>query len=83
MQRYTVVLYPEREEGGYSVLVPLLPGCVTQGDSLDEALANAREAIALHVRALTRSGDFIPEEDGPPWVGMVEVEASEQIPAAR
>lgn len=83
MRRYTVVLYPEPEEGGYSVIVPLLPGCVTQGETLDEALANAREAIALHPRGLERSGDFIPEEDVPPWTGTVEVPAAEPASAVR
>lgn len=36
----------EAEEGGYWVEVPALPGCVSQGETLDEALANVREAIA-------------------------------------
>lgn len=38
-----VILAPE-EEGGFSVAVPALPGCYTQGETLEEALANAREA---------------------------------------
>ena len=41
-----VVLHPE-EEGGYSVEVPALPGCVTQAETLDELKANLREAIEL------------------------------------
>lgn len=38
-----VILAPE-EEGGFSVAVPALPGCYTQGETVEEALANAREA---------------------------------------
>ena len=42
--KFTVVLEPEAD-GGYSVVCPAIPGCVSQGDSLDDALANSREAI--------------------------------------
>jgi antitoxin HicB len=73
MARYTVVLLPEPEEGGYSVLVPTLPGCLTQGETADEALANAREAISLHLRALARDGDPIPNELVPPQLATVDI----------
>ncbi len=43
-----VLLDPD-EDGGYSVSVPALPGCFSQGDSREEALHNIREAIELHV----------------------------------
>jgi predicted RNase H-like HicB family nuclease len=46
--RYRVQLIPE-EEGGFSVLVPGLPGCVSQGESREEALANVKEAIQLYL----------------------------------
>jgi predicted RNase H-like HicB family nuclease len=44
--KFTVILEPE-PDGGYSVICPAIPGCVSQGDSVDEALANIREAILL------------------------------------
>jgi predicted RNase H-like HicB family nuclease len=44
--KFTVILLPE-VEGGHSVICPAIPGCVSQGDSLKEALANIREAILL------------------------------------
>ena len=50
--RYTIILHPEPEEGGYSVTVPALPGCFAQGETLEEAIALAKEAIALHVIGL-------------------------------
>jgi predicted RNase H-like HicB family nuclease len=43
------VLLIEEPEGGYSVETPELPGCYTQGETVQEALANAREAIACHL----------------------------------
>lgn len=53
--KFTVILEPETD-GGYSVICPAIPGCVSQGDSLKEALANIREAIllCLEVRAEER-----------------------------
>lgn len=70
--RYTVVL--EREsDGGYVVSVPALPGCVSQGDNRDEALANIREAIELYVEDCRAAGDPVPMEDGHEFV---EVEAA-------
>ena len=43
-----IILEPS-EEGGYTAVVPALPGCISEGDTRDEALANIREAIALYL----------------------------------
>lgn len=60
---YTVIL--EREaDGGYVVSVPALPGCVSQGDNRDEALANIREAIQLYIEDCREAGDPVPVEAG-------------------
>jgi antitoxin HicB len=58
---YTVVLIPA-EEGGYTVLVPALPGCVTEGDTLTEALLMAEDAIEGYLAVLAEDGDPIPDE---------------------
>ena len=42
-------VFSKEEDGGYSVSVPLVPGCVSQGDTLEEALANIKEALELHL----------------------------------
>ena len=42
-----VLLYPDPEDGGWVALVPSLPGCISEGDTRDEALRNIREAITL------------------------------------
>jgi predicted RNase H-like HicB family nuclease len=60
----TVILIPDLEVGGYTVEVPSLPGCVTEGDTVEEALANAREAIQLYIEARRDLGLDIPDEDG-------------------
>ena len=43
-----VILEPS-EDGGYTVFVPSLPGCISEGDTIDEAMANIREAIELYL----------------------------------
>ncbi len=59
---YTVILEPDPERGGYTVLVPALPGCVTEGSTLEEALAHAWEAISLTLEDLTARGEPIPDD---------------------
>lgn len=70
--RYTAVLEQEAD-GGYSVSVPALPGCHSQGDTREEALANIREAIELYVETLREAGEAIPTEAGKEFV---EIEAA-------
>jgi len=53
-QRFAVVL-AEEPEGGYSVSVPALPGCYSEGDTVEEALTNIREAIAVHLEPPTQA----------------------------
>ncbi len=54
-----IVLEPS-PEGGYTVYVPSLPGCVSEGDSLEEALENIREAIDLYLEPV--EDDFIIDQ---------------------
>jgi len=71
--RYTVVLEPDDEGGGYTVLVPALPGCVTEGATREEALMNAREAILGFVEGLQKAGEPVPEEKEPVELATVTV----------
>ncbi|MBI4506140.1 MAG: type II toxin-antitoxin system HicB family antitoxin [Chloroflexi bacterium] len=72
-RRYTILLIPDPEEGGYVVRVPALPGCHTQGETLNEALDNAREAISLYLEELQARGEAIPEETQPVELATIEV----------
>lgn len=57
MKTYTYTVHFEpAEEGGYVVTVPALPGCVTQGDTYEEAVAMAEECIRGFVEALEKAG---------------------------
>ena len=58
---YTIELAP-LEEGGFSVTVPALPGCVTWGDTFDHSVEMAREAIEVWLEELQEHGEPIPEE---------------------
>ena len=75
MMRYTVILTPDIDEGGYTVRVPALPGCNTQGDTREEALANAREAIEGYLETLKELGRPIPEERESPETVVIDVAA--------
>src|SRR6266516_4407588 len=68
---YTVLLHPDEEEGGFTVTVPALPGIVTEGDTLEEALEMVRDAIALYLEDLTADGEAIPTETTPPQLARV------------
>lgn len=63
IMEYTVVLHLDREMGGYWVEAPALPGCVSQGETKEEALDNIKEAIELHVEAMQEDGEEIPQEE--------------------
>lgn len=59
--RRKVLLYPG-EDGYFVVEVPSLPGCISQGKTREEALANIEEAIALYVEVLQDRGEPVPED---------------------
>ncbi len=57
--KYRVTIQPD-EDGVFIAEVPALPGCITQGATRQEALANAKEAIELYIESLEAHGDPIP-----------------------
>ena len=67
--RYTVILQRERD-GGYVATVPSLPGCVSQDDTREDALANIREAAELYVEDCLASGDPVPVGDAREYVEL-------------
>lgn len=75
MTTYRIVLIAEAD-GGYSVLVPSLPGCFTQGDTKEQAIAMAKEAIELHLESMREHGEPIPNSD----IEIVDVQV--EVPAA-
>lgn len=66
------VLFQKEPEGGYTVIVPSLPGCVTYGKDLNEAQKMAREAIEIYLESLKEHNEEIPNQ-GEVFYGHVRV----------
>jgi predicted RNase H-like HicB family nuclease len=62
MTEYRIILKKE-EEGGYTAIVPSLPGCITYGDTIDEAKLMVREAIELYIESLEADGLPVPNDN--------------------
>lgn len=67
------VFFKPAEEGGYVVSVPTLPGCITQGDTFEEAVEMVKDAIQGYCASLAEDGEPIPEELGEEFIGVVKV----------
>jgi antitoxin HicB len=57
------ILLKKEPEGGYTVTVPSLPGCITYGETIEEAKKMAKEAIELYIESLRAHGEEIPTEE--------------------
>jgi predicted RNase H-like HicB family nuclease len=68
---YTIIFH-KAEEGGYWAEVPALPGCYSQGESVEETMKNIKEAIESHLEALREDKQEIPTE-GEFIIGKVKV----------
>ena len=66
------VLFQPEPEGGFTVIVPSLPGCVTFGKNLEEARLMAKDAIKGYIASLKKHKEPIPS-DNQNFIGMVEV----------
>jgi predicted RNase H-like HicB family nuclease len=73
---YTVLLDPDDEGHGYTATVPALPGVITQGETIDEALEMVRDAIMLYLEDLVADGEPIPTEHNHPQLRRITVPAS-------
>ncbi|MCO1603221.1 type II toxin-antitoxin system HicB family antitoxin [Desulfosporosinus nitroreducens] len=65
--RFKIVLDFNEEDGGFTVTVPALPGCITEGDTIEEALTNAKEVIKGYLKALEIQGRPIPQGEFLPF----------------
>lgn len=76
---YTVVLEPDDEAGGFSVHVPALPGCHTEGDTRDAAIAMAQDAINAYIESLLAHNEPIPVEAKPTGPVLVTVTVKSDV----
>lgn len=61
MLTYTVELKPQKE-GGYTITVPVLPGCISEGDTMEEALENIKDAVEGYLEVLVKHQRKVPLE---------------------
>ena len=80
--RYTVVLEPDEESGAFTVTVPLLPGCITEGADRREALAMAAEAIGLVLEHMAAENEPLPAEVRPPELATLTVARTRAMASA-
>jgi predicted RNase H-like HicB family nuclease len=79
-RQYTIVLTPDFDDQVYTVTVPALPGIVTEGATVEEAIEMAKDAIRTHVEGLLLDGEDVPEETMRPQAITLDVDIP--VPAA-
>jgi predicted RNase H-like HicB family nuclease len=72
---YTILIH-QAEEGGFRSEVPALPGCYSQGETIDETLRSTKEVIEAHLMTLKEDGVAAPVEESL-FIGRVQVEVAE------
>ena len=73
------VIFEEQKEGGYTVIVPALPGCISEGDTSEEAKANIEDAIKLYLEDMLADGEEIPTPSKWVFVRQVEVDFDRSV----
>ena len=76
--KFTVLLTPDSEDGGYVAECPIIPGCVSEGDTVEEALANIKEAIEGCLETMAAHQEALPE-DQPTIVATVDVDVPKPV----
>jgi predicted RNase H-like HicB family nuclease len=78
---FSVVLEPDDDAGGFAVHIPALPGCHTQGDTREEALAMAQDAITVYIESLLTHNEPIPIESAPAGPVLITVTIKADVQA--
>ena len=78
--RYTVVVIPDEEDGGYAAYVPAIPNCFTQARTLEEAIARAADAAAALLASFAAHGEDLPVEAPGAQIATIEVPAPKPDP---
>lgn len=76
--KYNVII-EEAKEGGYTVSVPSLPGCFTEGDTFEEAHKMAKDAIKAYLESLALDKEPIKQTTTEVFVGTIEVEKPKNL----
>ncbi len=73
--RNYIAVFQEERDGGYSVWVPDLPGCASQGETIEEGLTNIKEAIELYLESADDSSQYADDESGDQFVVPIRIYA--------
>jgi len=74
-RKYKVEIIPEEDGIGYYAVVPSLPGCFSQGRTIEETKRNIQKAMALHIKSLKKAGEPVPSEPEESYHTVIEVAA--------
>jgi len=72
--QYTAIFDPDKESGGYTVTIPSLPGCISEGDNFEEALKNIKEAAGLYLEVMRKRKEGMIREEKGVIIAPVQVE---------
>lgn len=67
------VIFEEQPDGGYTVTVPSLAGCISEGDTFEEAKENISDAIKLYLEDLAEDGEEIPQGSNNVFIGKISI----------
>lgn len=71
--KYTAVFEPDKNDGGYTVTIPALPGCISEGDNFEDALANIKEAAELYLEVKPDATAETPDEINTILIAPIEI----------
>lgn len=71
--QYTAIFEPDEKAGGFTVTIPSLPGCISEGDSFEEALQNIQEAAGLYIEVMKDRKMEIPKEEKGIVIAPIEI----------
>ena len=71
--QYTAIFEPDKESGGYTVTIPSLPGCISEGDTFEKELENIKEATNLYLEVMRKKKEGIIKEEKGVIVAPIQV----------
>ncbi len=72
--QYTAVFEPDKKAGGFTVTIPSLPGCISEGDTFEEASENIKEAASLYLEVMKKTKTDIPEQESGIVIAPVQIQ---------
>ena len=71
--QYTAIFEPDEKVGGFTVTIPTLPGCISEGDTFEKAAENIKEAASLYIEVMEQKKTEIPSETRGVVIAPIEV----------